>query len=910
MTSIIPHISFNSNSKFYTSKSYCPKILSAQNFLSTQNFTFLPRTNINPTRTTSLNNSDIPYEITDITAFALNSWQKLFGKDKRKKVFFEQVFALKMCYGVSKSGALFQDPNFNVNSGEIDVLDPCPRYPLFGICQGGRTDGQEARTKIKDRLTIGWDTEYEGNEDANVILSTQLWFYELGIGVVFIHKQGMRTELSTLFSMCADMLNFRIGKKKAKKLLVTLVAHFDIAEYSSLSDQGKRELLTWDKEAKEWSSDNVAEVIRKSIYTKKPFFLRLRTAHNVGGGRFGISCQLRDTILIQNESLYKLGESIGIKKLDVDDNIEHMQELLKNDIVLFLCYGIRDAHIAAAFWAVYENFCRSHKLRKIPVTSSELAVEMLRKYVPKEDWKDAIGGEVQIVVRNGQRKEVVFYSSFLEPWKRTFHGGRNECYLRDEDHETWTYDYDLCNAYPTAMLRLGRYDVENSPKSYQNWQEELKPDDLGWVEIEFVCEDWVNFPPFAIEVDSHGLIFPSSGRVRTTAVELWSAWQNGFLKSVKVLDSQYYPSLGQNPILPVVTKLIKDRQAVKDSDPTLANLLKLVVNSLYGKFAQGLRKVDMPDSPITNPAYASQITGFIRALVCEQMNFLHKRDMSVISVTTDGYFLQQEIDKTCMSEIEQLPLSNLALEARQKSGVGSSILEEKHRGKGFAALKTRCYLQFEGDKTLVAKGGVKISNDLSNFEKYEELKKVALDGFTIEKLLSRKDEVFKQGRDLVRYERDPKSFNLDMDFKRKLILTQNFKTREVVIYTEPYKSIEEYQQDKKIYEHIYQRTEEVFKRRNVFATIERFEAAYLMINIMRELEQQKVEYKFLTLRVFYVECMLETWDGLPVREVEALTGVSKTTIGKWRNERKIRLDMFSVGLQAEIRSLSLENLPF
>ncbi|WP_219810325.1 hypothetical protein, partial [Campylobacter concisus] len=91
---------------------------------------------------------------------------------------------------------------------------------------------------------------------------------------------------------------------------------------------------------------------------------------------------------------------------------------------------------------------------------------MLRKYVTKEDWKDAIGGEVQIVVRNGQRKEVVFYSSFLEPWKRTFHGGRNECYLRDEDHETWTYDYDLCNAYPTAMLRLGRYDVENSPKSY------------------------------------------------------------------------------------------------------------------------------------------------------------------------------------------------------------------------------------------------------------------------------------------------------------------------------------------------------------------------------------------------------------------------------------------------------------
>lgn len=92
--------------------------------------------------------------------------------------------------------------------------------------------------------------------------------------------------------------------------------------------------------------------------------MRLRTAHNVGGGRFGISCQLRDTILIQNESLYKLGESIGIKKLDVDDNIEHMQELLKNDIVLFLCYGIRDAHIAAAFWAVYENFVGHISLEK------------------------------------------------------------------------------------------------------------------------------------------------------------------------------------------------------------------------------------------------------------------------------------------------------------------------------------------------------------------------------------------------------------------------------------------------------------------------------------------------------------------------------------------------------------------
>ena len=910
MTSIIPHISFNSNSKFYTSKSYCPKILSAQNFLSAQIFTFSSRTNLTCPRTKSLDSLDIPYEITDITAFAINSWQKLYGKDKRKKVFFEQVFALKMCYGVSKSGALFQDLNFNANTDENAVLDPCPRYALFGICQGGRTDGQEERTKIKDRLTIGWDTEYEGNEDANIILSTQLWFYELGVGVVFIHKPGARTELSTLFSVCADMLNLRIGKKKAKKLLVTLVAHFDIAEYSSLSDLGKRELLTWDKEAKEWSSDNVAEVIRKSIYTKKPFFLRLRTAHNVGGGRFGISCQLRDTILLQNESLYKLGVSIGIKKLDVDDNIEHMQELLKTDIVRFLCYGIRDAHIAAAYWAVYEAFCRSHKLKKISVTSSELSVEMLRKYVAKVDWQDAIGGEVQIVVRQGRRKEVVFYSSFLEPWKRVFHGGRNECYVRDVDDDTWTFDYDLANAYPTAMLRLGRYDVDNSPKSYQDWQKELKSDDLGWVEIEFVCEDWVNFPPFAIEVDTHGLIFPKSGRVRTTSVEFWTAWQNGFLKSVKVLDSQYYPSLGQNPIVPVVAKLIKDRQAIKESDPTQANLLKLVVNSIYGKFAQGLRKLDMPDSPITNPAYAAQITGFIRAMVCEQMNFLHKRDITAISVTTDGYFLKQEIDKACMSEIEQLPLSKLALEARQITGVGSSILEEKHRGKGFAALKTRCYLQFEGEKTLVAKGGVKISNDLSNFEKYKALQQVAFDGYTIEKLLSRKDEVFKQGRDLVRYERDPKSFNLDMDFKRKLIFTQNLKTKEVMIYTEPYKSIDEYQQDKKIYEHIYQRSEEVFKRRNVFATIERFEAAYLMINILRELEQQKVEYKFLTLRVFYVECMLENWDGLPVREVEALTGVSKTTIAKWRNERKIKLDMFSIGLQATIRSLSLNNLPF
>ena len=59
-----------------------------------------------------------------------------------------------------------------------------------------------------------------------------------------------------------------------------------------------------------------------------------------------------------------------------------------------------------------------------------------------------------------------------------------------------------------------------------------------------------------------------------------------------------------------------------------------------------------------------------------------------------------------------------------------------------------------------------------------------------------------------------------------------------------------------------------------------------------------------------MEARLDDYADMSVREVAKVTGKSKSVINKWRNNRQVRLQDFSVGLQALIADLALDNLPF
>lgn len=844
-----------------------------------------------------------------------------------KEQFFDQVFVLTE----KTNWHAFSFLRANFDDTKKALKQPLYRALMVGVHDGSYgysipkldsvdTCGHAGQLVSKYGFIIGIDTEYQANAagDKNQILSTQLWFANLGIGFTFTHKPGQRTSISYLTSLLVNFLGMRIGVATTKKFKFTYVAHFNIAEFASFSDVGRKELLVYDVEDQKYDDHNVVQVLRKSVVSLKPFEVKIKTPKMASSRKsVKVMCEFRDTALIQPTSLRKIGDSIGLPKFDVNDDIERMSELMKKDFNLFLEYGIRDAHITAIYYAEFIKVVEDFGIKKVPITSSGLGVSYLQTKLDKQEFKQAICGEkvyyTPVAKRtcktNGYLRSKVEYSPHLSAWKRIYHGGLNACYTRDYDIFAESFDYDLCNAYPTAMLRLGIYDVDKYPSKYsKNWRKEIKPDDLGMVKIRYKCYDWVKYPPFSWEdPDGKGLIHFQAGEIETTSVELWAALKNGLLEHVELLDSQYYPSKGESPIVKVIVELIALRTRLKSIEPLKAEMLKLIVNSVYGKYAQGLKRVGMPQSAITNPAIAAQITGIIRACVTEQMNYLASVGHEILSVTTDGYLSKQEITQKQMQSIKQLPLSQLLSKARADNNFGDDILELKHKGTGYCILKTRGYCQLIGEKTLFAKAGVKIDHDLTNVEKLEYMRRVAIQGWNREKSLTPKNEIYKKDADLVNFVKEHKRTNLDLDYKRYHIYTQNLETRDVIIKTRPFKNLDEYLKVKNIHERIYSREEDIFKARNLHFTDKRFQAFYLLQSIMNELP---ADYRFQSLSDFVVEATLDEYKDLSVREAAKVTGKSKSVISKWRNKRQIRLQDFTPGLQALIRSLSLDKLPF
>jgi DNA-directed DNA polymerase len=880
------------------------------------------------------------YESTEITIDLEKIYTKLYGSNKSKSQFFDQVFAIKIsdtqnslqnCF----AGGFFEPLFLREHRflGVIPQVIPLPPYgniakwyqgyhlseakcvmPLnyhFTDCESWRAPKPFPRS---GDVVWGIDTEYQDVGGSNEIISTQIWLYELDCGFIFFHKAGERTEISTLTSLILAFLGVHLGEKKATKYKFWFIGHYNIAEYASLSIAGRNELLQWDNELKQYTKRGIGQIIRKSVATLRPRTLKLRTAHTAYSRQsVGVSFEFRDTFLINPVSLKKIGESIGLPKLDIGDDIAMMSELRKNDLARFIDYAIRDAHISAKYFVNYIDICHDFGIEKIPITSSGLGVAYLRTKFDTEEFKKVtLGEETKIYSKNGYLRPIIRYSSYLEMWKKIYHGGRNECFVRDFNRDEITYDYDLVNAYLTSMLSLGLYDVSEPAKYYDddNWLNEIKPSDLGICKIEFVCHDWVKYPPFAYEDPSgRGLIHFKRGVILTSSIELWTAIKNGLLKHVRLIWGAYYPSLGENPIQNTIEELIRLREAEKAINPLKAGLYKLIGNSIYGKFAQGLKRINMPESALTCPAIAAQITGSIRAVIAEQMNYLAQQDHELISVTTDGYFSKSEITPSQMQEIDKLPLSSIMADGRERHGLGRKILELKHKGKGWACLRTRAYGMFEkvdDNELLFAKGGIKIDTDQTNFEKYQYMVQVALNGGYDEVSMTPKNEIFQNRKDLVNITKENKKVLLDLDFKRFHYEVQDLITGEVRIETRPYESLEEYEKFKDIYEKIYDRSDEMFKHRNMHFTPERFLEFYLAKAIYPELPKG---VKLDSVMSFCVEVEISKpensrefkSDRVLAREL----GVSSKTINKWRNNGRVFWNSLSDSLK-ELVSLYVE----
>ena len=764
--------------------------------------------------------------------------EKLFCYDLKK--ISDQNF---ICEKVRKTKIFRTFSIFQVFENITDFKQgpTCIKSPFY-------TDGTFFKRGKIDKIHIGIDTEYQQYEKENKIISYQIWIYELNTGFVIITR-GKRIKLQ-------DILEFISKIVKYKEIVV--LTHFSRAEIQHFEDR--------EKIIQKLKTKNVRKTF---IILKSKMIIYDEYRHGKT-----IKISLYDTFLLSNTSLKNIGG-----KIDIGDDISDMERLLKRDINKFLEYSITDAKICVEW---YINLVEKLKkllnfdekiIEKIFTASSigeKAFLEFLNekgidknKFLGKEkiteiEWNSR-KHKLQKVTKTYTKKEVKYMD-------RVYYGGRNECYFHGIYNGN-LYDYDIKNAYPSAMLTI--QDVDWNEFRQVTDINSIQFNDIGYARVYFKFKKDVEYPIFPVKTE-YGLVFPQSGETDITLQELYTALQNDWLEKLDVKLCVRFKKLNTLTIPEFTKKLIEER--AKYPKGTVENMLfKLIANSLYGKFTQGVKEKKsvnlqkssennivrdkIKPSKIFNPAIASYITGCVRSIVGEYMNYLHKIGVKIFSVTTDGFMTNKELSEGILhaKNERELPFSSKIAKYRDLWLGDRQLLELKHKSENSTnfILKTRMYWMYdlESKDIIIARGGIQAKGERQEvLEKLTDLYFKAYSDIKVnQKRLSNVIDFFEGVKDLVSMEREVIA-NFDYDLKRKIDIksikeiSTNWKGErkfKVSFETRPYKTIREFYQYKRAYENYkrhYQYANKIQKKKDLLEFLQYttlFKYSDTIVNIKR-----------------------------------------------------------------------------
>lgn len=301
----------------------------------------------------------------------------------------------------------------------------------------------------------------------------------------------------------------------------------------------------------------------------------------------------------------------------------------------------------------------------------------------------------------------------------SFHGGYNQASKIGYFTNT-TYDYDLKNAYPTAMVCIQDVDWDDPiAKTYCNCNLDDIADEVfqnGTPEVfmlayikRFSFPEGINYPCIVVMVDGTP-VYPRTyncksedcsdvPRVCITGVELFLAWKLGAKVEIEeaymlnILTKKYPDGhIGPSKALSVpVKQFVEDRAAAKHPKGNICEqILKVMINSMYGKTAQGVLAkksysaalddmVDIGASTITNPVCATFITAIVRCVLIAAHNQCHELGKHTYSTTTDGFI--SDIDEVTLKGLDLYGFAKLLYDARMylTNGTDGSFWEIKHK---------------------------------------------------------------------------------------------------------------------------------------------------------------------------------------------------------------------------------------
>ena len=387
----------------------------------------------------------------------------------------------------------------------------------------------------------------------------------------------------------------------------------------------------------------------------------------------------RDTMCLApqgGQSLASLGKSLGVPKIVLPDGvIEHMLEYRKEHFYDYLSYSAQDALITLMYGSKMLGINKSWIM-----TSTSGSATAMRKNLMislgcenKKAFDRVYRGMMTVNHGLVSTPAGMRPQTSLEPInskcavlhlfsKNAYMGGYNGCFNVGLYQNHKTYDYDLKNAYPTAMCCVVDIDYDSERLFLsQDHDFELTLQDIpnplmpyfAYVDFEFPKE--VKFPCIG-QHQGGSLVFTRTGKgVYATGPDLYLALKLGAkifvhqcYRPIARIESDGKPSM---VLRDAVKQLVSDRSIAQEAfgkHSVQADLLKLFVNGAYGKIAQDVVEKStwstwskemeaLGMSSITCPERASYITAFVRAMLIGVMNELANMDYTIYSVTTDGF---------------------------------------------------------------------------------------------------------------------------------------------------------------------------------------------------------------------------------------------------------------------------------
>ncbi len=401
-----------------------------------------------------------------------------------------------------------------------------------------------------------------------------------------------------------------------------------------------------------------------------------------------INLSIRDTLGLtpaDNKSLKSLGNVIHKPKMELPKNaIENMASFSVENPIDYYNYAMNDADIVILFCS--ELFQCNHVL---PMTLSSASassmytsiksylgaknkaeydrvyrgLEMLDEGIipSKDECMKFLKATRYVPIRDNPDAKLV-----SEYFEEVYTGGFNASFYIGWITNSTT-DFDLQNAYPTAMANIVDIDwskpVRDFPRNYELSLQDLPNPLIPTVAVgSFDFPDDCYCPNIPVFADGGMKIYPLHAKnVYMCGCDMYLALklgakiviQRGF--TCQILEKDGKPS---QCLAYAVTNLVQDRMKAKieyKDNPLLEKSLKTMVNSCYGKTAQNVSpktrynaksmgRVDAEPSVVTSPYHATYTTALVRCMLIGCINQLHDMGYHVYSVTTDGFITDAPTD--------------------------------------------------------------------------------------------------------------------------------------------------------------------------------------------------------------------------------------------------------------------------